>query len=326
VPGHGATWDGSALCLPIRVDTGDGPLGVARLVGEQPRRPAGETIASLESIAVAIGIFLDRERTDADLARARDEALEASQMKSRFLANMSHEIRTPMNGVIGMTDLLLAGDLTDDQRRWATTLRTSGRALLGIIDDILDFSKVEAGRLELERVCFDPRDVIDATVAILAGQAEAKGLLLDAFVERLVPREMWGDPGRLQQVLTNILGNAVKFTERGGVTLRVHRPADRPNALRFEIADTGIGIGEERIQALFEPFTQADTSTTRRFGGTGLGLPISRQLVELMGGDIGATSVPGEGTTFAFTIPIGRRDGDAAAAPPVSAAAPSGSG
>jgi len=302
--GGTAVWDGTCLCIPIRI--GNGCLGVTCFVAPSAGHPADDTLATMQSITDAIGIFIERERTDADLARARDEALEASRMKSTFLANMSHEIRTPMNGVIGMTDLLLASDLSDEQRRWATTLRTSGRALLGIIDDILDFSKVEAGRLELERVCFDPREVVDATCDILAEQARAKGLALQAFIERRVPHEMWGDPGRLQQVLTNIMANAVKFTHEGGVTLRVGPALDRANALRFEVSDTGIGITQDRIRQLFEPFTQADSSTTRRFGGTGLGLTISRQLVELMGGDIGATGTPGKGTTFFVTLPLGR--------------------
>jgi CheY-like chemotaxis protein len=211
-----------------------------------------------------------------------------------------------MNGVIGMSDLLLASDLSEEQRRWAATLRTSGRALLTIIDDILDFSKVEAGKLELERVQFGLGDVVDATCDILAEQARRKGLQLEAFIERRVPERMWGDPGRLQQVLTNLMANAVKFTEHGSVTLRASISPTSENDVRFAVADTGIGISPEKIQQLFEPFSQADSSTTRRFGGTGLGLTISRQLVELMGGEISATSAPGEGTTFEFTIPLGR--------------------
>jgi PAS domain S-box-containing protein len=294
-----------SICVPVQTTRSARPLGVAEFLRENGR-PTDEQLEHLLALTGGIALFLERRRHDAELARARDEALEASKMKSTFLANMSHEIRTPMNGVIGMTDLLLSSALTEEQRRWATTLRTSGRALLTVIDDVLDFSKVEAGKLELERVQFDLREVIDATTDILTEQARSKGLVLEAFIERRVPDKMWGDPGRLQQVLTNIMANAVKFTDRGSVTLRVSLAPHDTNEMRVDVSDTGIGIEAEVIQRLFEPFSQADVSTTRRYGGTGLGLTISRQIVELMGGVIGATSTPGEGTTFYFTVPLGR--------------------
>jgi PAS domain S-box-containing protein len=302
--GHTA-WNERSICVPVQTSRTASLLGVTEFLRENGP-PSAEHLEHLLALTGGIALFLERRRHDAELARARDEALEASKMKSTFLANMSHEIRTPMNGVIGMTDLLLSSGLTDEQRRWATTLRTSGRALLTVIDDVLDFSKVEAGKLELERVQFDLREVIDATVDILTEQARTKGLALEAFIERRVPERMWGDPGRLQQVLTNIMANAVKFTDRGGVTLRVSLAPDDDNELRVDVTDTGIGIAAEVIQGLFEPFSQADASTTRRYGGTGLGLTISRQIVELMGGVIGATSSPGQGTTFYFTAPMGR--------------------
>jgi PAS domain S-box-containing protein len=301
-------WRQDSVCVPVQTQRQAPPLGVAEFVRDNgpPREDALEHLLALTG---GIALFLERRRHEHELARARDEALDASRMKSSFLANMSHEIRTPMNGVIGRTPLPLGSGLDEEQRRWATTLRTSGRALLTIIDDILDFSKVEAGKLELERVQFSLHEVVDATCDILAEQARNKGLMLEAFVERRVPDQMWGDPGRLQQVLTNIMSNAVKFTDRGSVTLRVN-VVDESGDLRFVVADTGIGIAPEAIQRLFEPFLQADTSTTRRYGGTGLGLSISRQLVELMGGSISATSVPDEGTEFVFTVPLGRA-GDA---------------
>ena len=261
------------------------------------------------SIAVARDVT-QHKRSEEALRLAREAAEAASHAKSSFLARMSHEIRTPMNGVLGMTELLLETGLTSTQRKYAETVQRSGQNLLGIINDLLDFSKIEAGKLELENVDMDVRRTIEDVVDLLAERAHSKGLELACSIPANLPTHVKGDPLRLGQVLTNLVGNAIKFTEQGSVVIRVSAVEDAAKkvTMRFEVSDTGVGIRTDAQTRIFDEFSQADGSTTRKHGGSGLGLAISKQLVEMMGGSIQVESAPGAGSTFAFTASFEKQE------------------
>ena len=291
----------SGLIVPIFIH---GELGgLLQTFAGKTARPDEHLLRLTDVVGSQVGLFLQRKQAEAETLRAKELAEMASKAKSEFLANMSHEIRTPLNGVMGMTDLALETNLTPEQREFLETVKSSSEALLVVINDILDFSKIEAGRMELEFLDFDLRECIESTLKTLAVRADEKGLELLCEIASEVPAIVRGDAGRLRQVLMNLVGNAIKFTDSGEISVGVQtsRNSSGEALLHFIVADTGIGIAADKLEAIFAPFSQADSSTTRKYGGTGLGLTISGRLIAMMGGRIWVESEVGKGSYFHFT-------------------------
>ena len=289
----------------------DGSWLDCELIGRASIAPDGKPI-----LVSNVRNISGRKRAELEIARSRDQALAASRAKSEFLSSMSHEIRTPMNAILGMADLLWESELSSEQRRYLDTVINNGNALLELINSILDLAKVESGRLSLESLDFDLRELLEKVADTLAVRADDKGVDLAVHIDHDVPTALVGDPLRLRQVLTNLVGNAIKFTEKGVVVVRVTRDpeADNSGALLISVTDSGIGIAAEKLPTLFDPFSQADTSVTRKYGGTGLGLAIVDRLVRLMGGHITVDSEPGRGSIFSFTTEFAVREVSASAA------------
>lgn len=300
---HNALYSGTPLDIEFRVlrrDTGE--LHHLRCISKVFHNSSGEPMRM-------VGINLDiteRKRTELYLNLAKDEAEQANRMKSSFIASVSHELRTPLNAIVGMTHLLAEGELTARQREQLDTVDYAGRTLLAIINDLLDVSRIEAGRIELEHIPFSLSRLLAEQTAMIGSRATEKGLLLDSHVASDIPDLLVGDPLRLGQILANLLSNAVKFTEKGGISLTASLDSRQDDQLLlfFQVQDSGIGIPRDRLSDIFSPFTQSDNSIARRYGGTGLGLAISSQMVKLMGGEIGVESEEGKGSLFFFTVPL----------------------